>query len=214
MHLGWSSCVYPLEADDVAAAPDYDGEPIPAADLPDDPVLLLLRQDRPDSLLRGRDVVARAAGGTVDVRVVFVPTVAKWNLIVSVVRVFRQRWRVHGMGVYHIAASAVRALGLERAIRTLDAPQRRGKVDRDAKMKKLAASLREHGYDDARPIDVMLCRTSGYFDSLRQGHHRVSACLALGVTRMAMRFSYAGALPRALGRLLRPPAHAVRHASE
>ena len=36
MHLGWSSCVYPLEADDFAAVPDYDGEPVPAADLPDD----------------------------------------------------------------------------------------------------------------------------------------------------------------------------------
>ena len=209
MHLGWSSCVYPLEADDVAAAPDYDGEPIPAADLPDDPVLLLLRRDRPDCLLRGRDVVARAAGGTVGVRVVFVPTVAKWNLAATLVRVLRNRHRFHGTGVYHIAASAVRALGLERAIRTLDNPQLRGKVDRHAKMRKLEESLRTRGYDDARPINVMLCRTGGKYDSLRQGHHRVSACLALGVERMAVEFSAAGALPRALGHLPRPPSRAV-----
>ena len=38
MHLGWSSCVYPLVADDFAAVPDYDGAPIPAADLPEEPV--------------------------------------------------------------------------------------------------------------------------------------------------------------------------------
>ena len=52
MHLGWSSCVYPLVADDFVAVPDYDGPPIPAADLPDDPVLLFLRKGHPDCLLR------------------------------------------------------------------------------------------------------------------------------------------------------------------
>lgn len=200
MHLGWSSCVYPLEADDFAVVPDYDGAPIPAADLPDDPVLLLLRKDRPDCLLRGRDVVARASGGTVDVRVVFVPTVAKWNLPAALVRVLRNRYRFHGTGTYHIAASTVRALGLERAIRTLENPHLRGKVDRHAKMRKLEESLRTRGYDDAKPINVMLCRTCGKYDSLRQGHHRVSACIALGVERMAVRFSAAGALPAVFGR--------------
>ena len=54
--------------------------------------------------------------------------------------------------------------------------------------------VRTRGYDDAKPINVMLCRTCGKYDSLRQGHHRVSACIALGVERMAVRFSAAGAL--------------------
>ena len=200
MHLGWSSCVYPLEADDVAAAPDYDGAPIPAADLPDDPVILFLRKGHPDCLLRGRDVVVRAFGGTVDVRVVFVPSAAKWNLAATLVRVLRNRYRYHGTGRYHIAASAVRALGLERAIRTLENPHLRGKVDRHAKMRKLEESLRTRGYDDAKPINVMLCRTGGKYDSLRQGHHRVSACLACGVENMCVEFSAAGALPAAFGR--------------
>ena len=200
MHLGWSSCLYPLEACDFAAVPDYDGAPIPAADLPNDPVLLFLRKGRPDSLLRGREIVARAAGGTVDVRVVFVPSVAKWNLAATLVRVFRNRYRYHGTGRYHIAASAVRALGLERAIRTLENPHLRGKEDRHAKMRKLEASLRARGYDDAKPINVMLCRTGGKFDSLRQGHHRVSACLACGVEKMCLEFSAAGALPAVFGR--------------
>ena len=195
MHLGWSSCVYPLEADDFAAVPDYDGEPVPAADLPDDPVLLFLRKGRPDCLLRGRDVVARASGGTVDVRVVFVPSAAKWNLAATLVRVFRNRYRYHGTGRYHIAASAVRALGLERAIRTLENPHQRGKVDRHAKMRKLVESLKRDGYRDDKPIVVMLCRTGGLVDSLRQGHHRVSACLACGIDRMTVEFAAAGAAP-------------------
>jgi hypothetical protein len=137
----------------------------------------------------------------VDVRVVFVPSAAKWNLAATLVRVFRNRYRYHGTGRYHISAAAVRTLGLERAIRTLENPNLRGKVDRHAKMRKLEESLRTRGYDDAKPINVMLCRTWGREDSIRQGHHRVSACLACGVPKMCVEFSAAGALPRGLARL-------------
>ena len=59
MHLGRSSCVYPLEADDFAAVPDSDGEPTPDADLPDDAVSLLLRKDSPDCLPRALSRRAR-----------------------------------------------------------------------------------------------------------------------------------------------------------
>ena len=62
-------------------------------------------------------------------------------------------------------------------------------------MEKLEKSLREHGYDDNRPIVVMLCRSGGKIDSVRQGHHRVSACLACGVEKMTVEFAAAGALP-------------------
>ena len=194
MFLGWSSCVYPLEADDFASVPDYVGEPILASDLPDDPILLLIQKNGPDCLLRGREAVARAAGGTVSVRVVFKPSIAKWNLPATYVRVLRNKYRYHGSGVYHIAAQTVREMGLERGIRTLDNPQLRKNKDRAGCMRKLAESLRAHGYDDTRPINVMLCRTGGRTDSLRQGHHRVSACLACGVSRMAVSFCAAGSV--------------------
>lgn len=199
MHLGWSSNVYPLEAADVARVPDYEGAPIPVADLPADDVILLIRPDGPDALLRGRETVAaRAAEGpraVVPVRVVFKPSIAKWNLFATLIRVVRNFFRYEGTGVYHIDAHAVRALGVERAIRTLDNVAR----GHEHKMKKLYTTLRENGYNDAKPIKVMLCRICGRVDSLRNGHHRVSACLELGVDRMAILFSAAGALPRALG---------------
>lgn len=195
MFLGWSSHVYPLEAKDFDSVPDYEGESIPASALPDDPVLLLIRGDGPDCLLRGRAVIARATGGKVLVRVVFKPRIAKWNLAATFIRVLRNWYRYHGTGTYHIAVQAVRDMGLERAIRTLENPQPRAGDDRAESMRRLAESLREHGYDDSRPATVMLCRTGGMRDSLRQGHHRVSACLACGVPRMAIRFSAAGALP-------------------
>ena len=135
------------------------------------------------------------------------------------------RYRYHCTGRYHIAAAAVRAMGLERAIRTLENPQKRGKADRLSKMRKLEASLRTHGYDDACPINIMLCRTGGRIDSLRQGHHRVSACLACGVPKMCVEFSAAGALPQvfgrspaipppALGNLAAPQAHVKRGGGE
>ena len=189
---------------DFAKVPDYEGPEIPSPALPDDAILLYIRPDGPDTLLRGREAIAEAlradASAVVPVRVVFKPNVAKWNLAATVIRVLRNRYRYHGTGRYHIAAAAVRAMGLERAVRTLDKPQQRGKSDRLAKMRQLEASLRARGYDDARPINVMLCRTGGTRDSLRQGHHRVSACLACGVPKMSVEFSAAGALPMVFGR--------------
>lgn len=195
MHLGWSSHVYPLEAADFGDVPDYSGEPISADDLPPDPVILLIRRGRPDSLVRGRDEIARRAGGIVDVRVVFAPSVSRWNLLGTLVRVCRNRYRYHGTHAYHISAKAVRDMKLERAIRTIENPQARGGQDRAACMVRLLESLKRDGYRDDKPIVVMLCRTGGLADSLRQGHHRVSACLACGVDRMAVEFAAAGVAP-------------------
>lgn len=205
MHLGWSSRTYPLDAADFAGVPDYDGPEIPESDLPDDEVVLLIRKGAPDALLRGRAAMDRAGDGTVDVRIVFVPTIAKWNLLFTLARFLRDRRRYEGSGVYHISTEAMRQMGLERAVRTLACPHKRGKVDRLAKMRKLEASLKERGYDDSRPINVMLCRSRGCEDSLRQGHHRISACIACGVQKMAVHFSAAGALPRCLKRLVGKP---------
>ena len=206
-HLGWSSHVYPLDAADFARTPDYDGPTIPDEALPKDSIILYIRPDGPDALLRGREAIGEAlradASAVVPVRVVFKPSVAKWNLAATLVRVLRNRYRYEGTGVYHISASTVRAMGIERALRTTDNPQPRKNKDRYASMRRLKESLRAHGYDDARPINVMLCRTGGRIDSLRQGHHRVSACLECGIDRMAVHFSAAGALPRGLARLFR-----------
>ena len=201
MHLGWSSCAYPLDAADFASVPDYAGSAIPAADLPDDEVILLVRKGEEDCLLRGREAVGAAGDGTVNVRIVFVPTIGKWNIPFAIIRSIRDKRRFKGSRVYHIAPTAIRALRVERAVRTLENPQSRSGVDRQAKMGKLEASLREHGYDDNRPIDVMLCRSRGE-DSLRQGHHRISACIAFGVPRMAIRFSAAAALSPRLWKLI------------
>ena len=62
-------------------------------------------------------------------------------------------------------------------------------------MARLLESLKRDGYRDDKPIVVMLCRTGGLVDSLRQGHHRVSACLACGIDRMAVEFAAAGVAP-------------------
>ena len=195
MRLGWSSHVYPLEAADFDDVPDYAGDPIPAGELPPDRVVLLIRKGHPDSLVRGRDEIARQAGGTVDVRVVFEPSVARWNLPGTLVRVCRNRYRYHGTHVYHISAHAVRSMKLERMIRSVDNPHARAGKDRVRSMARLLESLKRDGYRDDKPIVVMLCRTGGLVDSLRQGHHRVSACLACGVDRMAMEFAAAGVAP-------------------
>lgn len=207
MHLGRSSRTYPLDATDLAALPDCAAAERPREkDLPGDETILFIRKGRPDVLLRGREAVSRAAreGAPVDVRIVFKPTIAKWNLLFTLVRALRSGRRFSSSGTYHIATSAVRQMGLERAVRTLDAPQRRDGKDGE-RMARLEKSLREDGYDDSKPIKIMLCRSRGCEDSLRQGHHRISACLACGVPKMAVKFSAAGALPRFLAKLFSKP---------
>ena len=199
-HLGWSSNVYPLEAADLVALPDYAGAPIPDAALPQDAVILLIRPDGPDVLLRGREVLsAQAPHAVVPTRIVFRPSVAKWNLLATLFRVLRNRYRFEGTGIYHVSAQAIRGLKVERAIRTLDNPQLREGKDRTASMQRLATSLRTRGYDEKKPINVQICRIGGRKDSLRQGHHRISACLACGIDRITVHFSAAGAWPRELG---------------
>ncbi len=202
MHLGWSSCVYPLLASDFASVPDYEGPAIPASALPADEVILLIRKGASDCLVRGREKIRAAEpGGTVGVRVVFVPTIAKWNILSAIVRPLRDRRRFMGTGVYHIAPKAVRALRVERAVRTVDNPQARRNEDRQQIMDELKSTLQSSGYDDTRPIDVMLCRSRGE-DSLRQGHHRISACLAYNIPLMTICFSAAAALPTRVWRLI------------
>ena len=203
-HVGWSSCCYPLEAADLARAAAEIPPDLPDAALPDDETILFIAPDRQDVLVRGKERVTRLAAAqrhaTVDTRIVFVPSAAKWNLVATLVRVVRNRYRYHGTGIYHLSAKAIRALGLERTIRSIDNPQPRAGQDRAAAMKRLVESLRSHGYDDSRPLNIMLCRTGGCIDSLRQGHHRISACLDCGIDRVAVQFSAAGALPALLGR--------------
>lgn len=203
-HLGWSSNVYPLEAADIVALSDYEGTDIPDEALPKDDVVLLIRPDGPDVLLRGRTRLQAActkteASSVVPVRIVFKPSITKWNLLATLFRSLRNKYRFEGSGIYHISARAVRDLKVERAIRTLDNPQLREGKDRTASMQRLAASLRTRGYDEKKPINVQICRTGGKVDSLRQGHHRISACLACGVDRITVHFSAAGAWPRELG---------------
>lgn len=199
-HLGWSSKIYPLEAADLVTLPDYVGEPIPEAALPKDAVILFIRPDGPDALLRGREVLAaQDLRVAVPTRIVFKPSIAKWNLLATLFRVLRNKYRFVGTGVYHVSVQAIRNLKIERAIRTLDNPQPRAGKDRMASMRRLAMSLRTRGYDEKKPINVQICRTGGKTDSLRQGHHRISACIACGVDRITVHFSAAGAWPRELG---------------
>ncbi len=193
--LGWSSHCYPLECGELVGLPDYEGPAIRDADLPPDPVILFIRKDHPDVLLRGRDKITNAASPKIMVRVVFEPNIPPWNLPKTIIRVLRNPYRYHSSNIYHLSPSDIREMGLERAIRTLDNPQPRKGVDRTSRMKQLERNLRDNGYDDLKPINIMLCRSHGYKDSLRQGHHRISACLECGICRLSAEFSAAGAAP-------------------
>lgn len=204
-HLGWSSRVYDLEVGDLASLPDYGGEAFSSADLPPDEIILLIRSDGSDSVLRGRSLLtaklsAEGARAVVPVRIVFIPSIAKWNLVATLVRVVRNRYRYRGTGTYHMSARKIRAMGLERMIRTRENAYKVGGLRlSDARRRALCDELCESlkkGYDDCRPLTIMLCRTKGILDTLDQGHHRMNACLECNVDRVAVCFRAAGAIPR------------------
>ena len=195
--LGISSHLYPLAVADLLALPSAPTDATPA-DLPADDVILCIQKGAPDTLLRGRSFLLslQSAGRAyVMTRLVFRPTLAPWRLASILIRSLRNLHRFRSSNIYHTSAAAIRALAVERATRSLANPQPRKNRDRAASMQRLAASLRANGFRDDRPIAIMLCRSFGTRDSLRQGHHRIAACVELGVDRIATSFDAAGFAP-------------------
>lgn len=192
--LGFSSNLYPLAVEDLLVLPDATTiEP-----LPDDKVIICIKRDARDVLLRGRDyLLAQQKLGHeyIPTRVMFVPSIPLWRIFTMLIRVFRNHYRYRSSNIYHTTACAMRSLGIERAQRSLANPQQRKNVDRTKSMQKLAESLRRDGFRDDHPISVYICRSKGSTDSLRQGHHRLAACIELGVERIATTFVAAGFAP-------------------
>jgi hypothetical protein len=168
----------------------------------------------PDSLLSGRESVRDAIElgyDFVPARVAFVPSVPRRNPLPVFIRAMRMKYIFNGSGVYHTDALALRRMGIERGRRTRanaygvprsrKCPPEVGAARYDA----LRASI-SRGWDDACPIEIMLLRQMGSRDNLVNGHHRLSASVEEGVSRVTVRFSAAGSANSFLRPLLRPVA--------
>ncbi len=214
-HAVLSSEIYPLAVADVRALPDADASETDAAD---EIVVLLGRNPAPpqqmsapplpDTLVKGRAAVERAAAAGekfVPVRFAFVPANARWDVFSAFIRKRRNKIRFYGSAVYHVPPAAIRALKIERAFKTREtaysftAPIRRmTRQERDAEYDRISDSIKENGFLDSEPIDIMLRRLTGAKDCVNNGHHRLGIALELGLDAIPVNFSASAVCPAVL----------------
>jgi len=218
-NICYSSEVYKLDVDDLLCLPDS-AEYI--KNLPDDEVILLIGKRRlwlndipveQDTLLKGRTavLVAKEQGQKyIPTRVAFESRIKPYDFISPLIRKLRYKHNLFSSNIYHIRPQEIRRLGLERNIRTaenayifsnpkyqMDATQRRQAYE------ELVESMKEKGFDDTFPLDIMLCRNMGVQDTLNQGHHRMSVAINCGIDRVSVEFCATGQSPKFLHPLCR-----------
>ena len=206
----FSSEVYPIDPADISVL----GNAFVSLPACDDEVVVLIghnKEDRilsPDFLVKGRAAVQTAVAegkSFLNVRFAFMPGNKRFDLLSPLIRKLRYRIRFYGSNVYHMDPAAIRKLKIERTFKTREnaysftvSSRRMTRRERDAEYDRILNSIKENGFRDDEPIDIMLCRLAGAKDCVNNGHHRMGIALELGLTRIPVRFSAAGAAPKIL----------------
>lgn len=207
--LAYSSEIYEIETKDIAVLPDGKDK----ASVADEIVVKIgdnfdykKRTLSPDTLIKGRKLVQEALRNKqkyLKVRMAFTPKNKWFDFISPIIRVLRYRIKAYGSNTYHLSPKFIRDTRLERNIRTAENAYvfsnplyRLNEAERKKTYKKLYRSMQKNGFNDKYPLDIMLCRNMGVKDTLNQGHHRMSVAMELGLKRVAVVFSSAGAAPR------------------
>ncbi|MDD4519331.1 MAG: hypothetical protein EOM53_00030 [Alphaproteobacteria bacterium] len=132
------------------------------------------------------------------------------SLIRHFVKPLRRKIISFSSNSYHINPFEIRQKKMERVYRTKEnayAIHNRHceipKEKRVALYEELEQSIRDKGFDDAYPLEIMLCRKFGWKDNLFQGHHRMSILMDEKVERISVRFCAAGYMPLWLARFFR-----------
>ena len=215
MYTAWGSNEYPLAVASLAACLDA---PNPRFDPAT--VSIGLGRNRalpsgvasyadPDLLLSGRGLIDRAlAEGTrfLPVRLYFQGygfDLFRWPL--HLFAPWKRRNYFVNANTYEMDIAAFTRLRLERhaytretvyahcsRFRNTPAQTKAGEFER------LAASIREKGFDPKFPLRIMLRRGLGLHDMLRDGHHRLLAAREAGLSTVPVRFTFAGHAPRFL----------------
>lgn len=212
-----SSEIYRVSPSDLMAL--NDGEISGEADYTDEVVVLLGHNgsigstDNRDVLIKGRAVIRKALDDRlpfIPVRFAFIPANKPFDLLSPVIRAMRYRIRYYGSNVYHLNPKDIRAMKIERSVKTPETAYSfthsgriMSKQERKDEYKRIYDSIRDNGFSDAEPIDIMLCRLCGAKDCLNNGHHRMSIALELGLDKVPVRFSAAGAAPAFLRPVLK-----------
>lgn len=214
-NICYSSEIYHLDPKDIISLKDSDIKNNIEAK---DEVIILIGSNKtywnaqndgtPDTLLRGRRIVEEAVkNGTeyIPARIAFVSHIAKYDFISPLIRVLRYRHKFYSSNIYHIDPFEIREKRIERNFRNAENAYRfsnpKYKMTKETRQKMyqdLVDSMRQNGYDDRFPLDIMLCRNMGIQDTLNQGHHRMSVAIDCKMHRVSVIFSAAGQAPKFL----------------
>lgn len=166
-----------------------------------------------DTLLKGRDILERAVAANkafVPVRIAFISRIKKYDFISPIIRILRYKYKGYSSNYYHMDPHEIRKMKIERNIRTRENaykfsnPKYKMKHEvRNNTFEALVDSMKQNGFDERYPIDIMLCRNFGVQDTLNQGHHRMAAALECGLDKISVRFCAAGQAPKFLQPLFR-----------
>lgn len=210
----YSSEVYRIDPQDILCLKDAETKP---SNSTDDEVVVLIGQNKnieektaEDFLIKGRAAVEKAVTQNIEfipVRFVFTPANKPFDLLSPLIRKLRYKIRFYGSNVYHLSPADIRKMKIERTMKTREnaysftnPKYRMTRQERNDEWDRIFNSVKENGFKDDAPVDIMLCRLAGAKDCLNNGHHRVGIALELGLNKIPVRFSAAGASPA----LLRP----------
>ena len=208
-NIGLSSEIYHLDPADLlvlADSPNLEQ----TLNLKDEVVILLgdEKKHQADTLLKGRQVVENAIENKQDfipVRIAFISRTGRFDVLSPLIRSLRYKHKSFSPNIYHTNPFDIRRLKIERSFRTREnaytftkkknqlAEPLRGKL-----YEELYQSMKNHGFDDHYPIEIMLCRSFGVQDTVDQGHHRMSVAIDCKLSRIAVRFGAAGKAPNFL----------------
>lgn len=208
----FSSEIYKITPSDLAVLKDYEGNDF---SIVSDEIVVLLGHNQqitdnssPDLLISGRAAVQKAVEEKkpfIPVRFVFTPANKRFDVFSPVIRKLRYKIRFYGSNVYHLDPKDIRAMKIERTIKTRDnaysftnPKYKMSLQERSDEYDRIFNSVKNNGFNDEEPIDIMLCRLAGAKDCLNNGHHRMGIAIELGLNRIPVRFSAAGASPKIL----------------
>ena len=197
-----SSETYSIELEDLLALQD--------ADIPyesNDKVVVLLRKNRPDTLLLGRSYLEQAKKNKekyASARIAFISEISPYNFLSVFIRPLRIKYQYWSSNIYHMDPAEIRKMKIERSFRNKENAYTftnplyyRTDEERLERYEKLYNSIKE-GYNDNYPIEIMPLRMVGVKDTVNNGHHRLGIALECGLHRVAVNFKVIGQAPRIL----------------